>query len=118
MMTDEEPKVDIKRRYTVIEAAKILGVSRSTIYNWINSRIFEPSDIGYRKYGQGILINALALSRLWYTEKRYELPHFADEPYIVTNVKSSKLKEVQKMGIDFNDVINFEALKTHKKRRT
>ncbi len=41
-MTPNKPTIDLNGRYTVVQAAEILGVNRTTIWRWVKMGKLHP----------------------------------------------------------------------------
>ena len=61
-MTTEEPKVCEFARYNISQVAKLLGVSRSTVYRFIERGRMRTS---IRKVDNRVVVTGLEIQKAW-----------------------------------------------------
>lgn len=61
-MTTEEPKVCEFARYNISQAAKLLGVSRSTVYHYIERGRLKTA---IRKIDNRVIVTGLEIQKAW-----------------------------------------------------
>lgn len=63
-MVTEQPQCKLNARFTPTEAAKTLGVSRGTIYNYLKAGMFRRNEIVIKKNNH-ITILGNGIIRIW-----------------------------------------------------
>lgn len=61
-MTNEEPKVADRGRYSTTETAKLLGIGRTTLYKYANAGLIK---CGYRRTNNRPFFEGREILRLW-----------------------------------------------------
>lgn len=64
-LTPEQPTISDSSRYSISQAADVLGVHKNTIRNWMAKGIFKPREWGFRKANGRRYITGRALKRVW-----------------------------------------------------
>ena len=50
MITSENPKIEVQSRYTLSQAARVMGVHRNTVARWIETGLIS-SERGWKNRG-------------------------------------------------------------------